>query len=731
MRRLFFVLFLAVCLSTPLAFSQEAGTFGLYAGTGTDFPLGPSSSFFASPPVIVDSVLASFAWRLAGLPFLYLLAEPQWVMLTPKTADPVHDVSLAAGLGLAFDILPWLTAKADVAGGGYFAWLSGGGNAYPTLDPILVTRAGLGARFGSVLVEALATYVNYFGLYQGAGFSVSAGLQLGSGKAAAAPERPVTPKPLEKQAPPAEKPADAKPAEAAKPDTPAKPAPAAAAGEVGVEGFESAPVFPVFYKYYDDHPLGSLTLRNGTAAPITRVKVKIWIKQYMDGPKDAQGPAEVQPGEAARYPLFAIFTDKILEINEPTKAQGQIDITYEQGGKQVQQTVMETLRILDRNAMTWDDDRRAAAFISSKDPGTMSFAKRTVNLVKKNANPALNANLQVGMGIHEALTLYGIGYVQDPKSASIGSGKAKDQPDFLQFPRQTLEFKSGDCDDLSILYCSLFESVGVDTALITVPGHIYMAFSAGLTPDQARKNFSRVDELIIRGDKVWVPVEVTSRSDFLTVWQEGAKEWRENQARSQASFYEVHDAWGLYEPAGLPGSGPSVAYPEEPKLAALFVDMRDSFVEREISGSVATLQAQVKKSNDAPKTVNSLGVLYAKYGLYDKAAAQFRKAVKKEEYAPALLNLGTITYRRGDREGALALFERARVKQPDNPQVLLALARASHDMENYYAVHKYYGDLKKIDPTLAEQFAYLDLRGEEAARAADVSGVKEVVLWAE
>lgn len=158
---------------------------------------------------------------------------------------------------------------------------------------------------------------------------------------------------------------------------------------------------------------------------------------------------------------------------------------------------------------------------------------------------------------------------------------------------------------------------------------------------------------------------------------------------------------------------------------------RDGFVDREISSSVAALQAQVKKSNESSKTVNSMGVLYARYGLYDKAAAQFDKVIKREEYAASLLNLGTITYRRGEKDKAIALFERARAKQPDNPLVLLALARANHDVENYYAAKKYFGDLKRLDPGLAEQFAYLDLRGEEAAKAADLSGAKEVVLWAE
>jgi transglutaminase-like putative cysteine protease len=45
-------------------------------------------------------------------------------------------------------------------------------------------------------------------------------------------------------------------------------------------------------------------------------------------------------------------------------------------------------------------------------------------------------------------------------------------PDSLNYPYQTLFYRGGDCDDLSILFCSLMESLGVASAFITVPGHI-------------------------------------------------------------------------------------------------------------------------------------------------------------------------------------------------------------------------------------------------------------------
>jgi hypothetical protein len=76
-------------------------------------------------------------------------------------------------------------------------------------------------------------------------------------------------------------------------------------------------------------------------------------------------------------------------------------------------------------------------------------------------------------------------------------------------------------------------------------------------------------------------------------------------------------------------------------------------------------------------------------------------------------------------------YEQARKAEPKNTQALLGYARANHELENYGSVRLAYDELRKADPGLAAQLAYLDLRGDEAARAADISQAKEVTLWAE
>ena len=48
-----------------------------------------------------------------------------------------------------------------------------------------------------------------------------------------------------------------------------------------------------------------------------------------------------------------------------------------------------------------------------------------------------------------------------------------------------------------------------------------------------------------------------------------------------------------------------------------------------------------------------------------------------------------------------------------------------------FSVKTAIAELKKVDQGLATEFAYLELKGDEASKAADISGAKEVAKWAD
>ena len=131
------------------------------------------------------------------------------------------------------------------------------------------------------------------------------------------------------------------------------------------------------------------------------------------------------------------------------------------------------------------------------------------------------------------------------------------------------------------------------------------------------------------------------------------------------------------------------------------------------------------------KYLNRLGVLYARFGLSDKAQKQFSSILNEKNYLPALLNLGNLHYLKEDLSQAKDYYEQAEELSPENAKVLLSIARINHELENYGTARAAYQKLQAVDPELAQRFAYLGLRGEEAARAADVAEVKGVMIWDE
>ena len=272
----------------------------------------------------------------------------------------------------------------------------------------------------------------------------------------------------------------------------------------------------------------------------------------------------------------------------------------------------------------------------------------------------------------------------------------------------------------------------METAFITIPGHIYMAFSLGISPDEARGNFEHPDELIFREGSAWVPIEITLRDKgFLAAWQLGAKEWRENQSRGQTAFYPVRQAWELYKPVGLPGSSALNPLDDE-EICAAFAAEFLAFVEREIASEAAHVQVRIDNDPRNPRWPNRLGILHARYAVYDRAISYLEQALElRDNYHPAIVNLGNIHYLTGDVFTALDYYETAERQDPDNPDVLLNLARVNHDLENYGTARRAYERLQAVSPSMANRFAYLGLRGEEAARAAEAGDVEGVIFWVE
>jgi tetratricopeptide (TPR) repeat protein len=654
-------------------------------------------------------------FHLPVLPFAFFNAELGYGNLPLKATPSVSLLSGGAGLGVDLALAPWLSFQVRGSGGYYWGYLTDSSIQKGAGNPYLYGGAGL--RFAmspGVAAGVEVGYRNYLGVYQGLEAALTTRVDLGGAALTSTGGTPVERQPLPQKPSPLEgQPQQARPGMG-----------------VQVSNISLADIYPVFYKFYDDHPIGTAKLHNVEKVPVQSVRVSVFVKEFMDDPKEVKGPDTLAPGAEASIDLYGLLKKNVLENTEDTKVSAKITLQYSLNGKTLVSDSVQTVKVLKRNSLTWDDDKKAAAFASPNDPTAVKFAKNVAAIVNGKGNQAVEQNLRLAAAIHDALTLYGLTYTSDPVATLNSDNKTVD---YIQFPQQTLDYRSGKCSDFSALYAAMFEAVGIETAFITIPGHIYMAFALTMSPDEARAAFTHKDDLIIVNDKVWVPIEITLREGgFVKAWQYGAKEWRENLAKKQAVLYPLHEAWKTYEPVGYSSGASDIKIPAESKIVLAFSNDLDTFVKGEIGQQEVALTAAVSKANTTPeksKALNRLAVLHSRFGLYDLARKELQQILAKDEYAAALINMGNIYFREGNDDKALEYYNRAAAKDPKNPIVLLSLARANHALENYSLAKKAYAALQVADPNLASRFAYLDLRGEEATRAADASGAKAVVIW--
>ena len=331
------------------------------------------------------------------------------------------------------------------------------------------------------------------------------------------------------------------------------------------------------------------------------------------------------------------------------------------------------------------------------------------------------------MAVFQALDQFGINYVKDPTSAfedNVGTASI----DFLQFPYQTLMYRGGDCDDLSILVCSLLESIGINTAFITIPGHIYMAFDSGLTLNEAQNYFINLDEFIVDGDRVWVPLEITlSDEGFNKAWRKGAWEWTTASRTDSAMLYRMEDSWKIYKPVSVPGASAKFTLPEEKLVAKSFSTTVDEFVIAQITPQIAWYENRIATAPTA-QNYNDFGVLYARYGLFEQAEEQFHIA-RNMKYLPAVLNTANLCYSKKEYSNATAWYNQVLKTDSGNNLAMLGLARCAYETGDYEECDLWYGTVYKNDKALAKQYSYLGAFESTGGRSFSLADRLENTVW--
>jgi hypothetical protein len=685
--RAFATVVFGALLSLP-AFGQSGPQLSIGLAPGASMPLGENAEFFsfgagAELRVGVDALLPVLSPRLAVGYDYVLLASLGGVQL------------LHAGGGLAapLRLAPWLSISPYLVGGYTYGFVSGG--------------AGQG---GGPFAKAGVELAVWPGQTVGLGLDASYRWDIGAWGGLVASLYTTVRIPLA----------------------------APSGGPRAIRGIELlssdlAPVFPALFKRYDVDPFGTLKVRNPEKSAVTDVVVDFLVGSYMDNPTRILTLARLDAGAEKDIPLKALFSEQILKITEATKVSGKISVSFVFDGHPYTKEFTQTVRINNRNSLTWDDTRKAATFVTPNDPLVQTLSKNAIAVAADVPSGQIDKWLLAAMAVHEALRAKGQRYSTNPNTPFSSILHSATVVDTVLFPQEELAYGAGNCSDLTVLYCSLLESLGAHTAFITTPGHIYAAVQLELAPEQVGRAFARPQDLIVTEGKVWLPVEVTMCGDrFVDAWQTGAREWREFQPLGQTEFLPVESSWQVFEPVGqIPALSSTVRLPDSAAMAAAYRASLKQFVDQELGPRVAQSQKEIAARKNDPRPLNTLGILYAQFGQTELAAAQFEAASGLGGFLPAVVNLANVRFLAHDLLAALDLYTKASTQDPKNAVALLGVARASAGLERYDEARAAYGKLKALNPDLAKGYAYLGEQGTTQARAASADARGGAMTWSE
>lgn len=461
-------------------------------------------------------------------------------------------------------------------------------------------------------------------------------------------------------------------------------------------------VFSNSYKLYERDGIGTIRLTNNTDKAMEKIRVSFLLKNFMDFSTENK-ILKLMPGSSEELPLKAVFNNSILTMTEDSSVQALIEASYFENGKKVTYSHNATVNVYDKHRLTWDERGRFAAFVTPKDPPVLNLARGIVGEYRDTKDEA-----QLAAALFDAMGVYGLTYIQDPSNPyQLTSGK-EHTVDYIQFPRETLERKSGDCDDLVAVYSAGLESMGINTRVLEVPGHMLMMFDTRIPADD--DGYTMNNLYVIHEGTLWVPVETTLvGNSFIRAWEKGSETYYKYKDNG-LTILDVHAAWDTFKPASLPDS--------DWKASGL----NRAAIEKKFPGdilSVLKISSQTKTRRyldiikDKPNDVDAhlqVGIILAKIGDRKESMKYFDKVLSLDaKNASAHNNRGNLLMIDDKYQDAVKAYEAAAKLSPKDAHILVNLARAYKRLGNTKSAKETFIKAKKLDKNVQVQYRALAL----------------------
>jgi hypothetical protein len=445
---------------------------------------------------------------------------------------------------------------------------------------------------------------------------------------------------------------------------------------IGLEVVQDDGVYPLFLSLYQGNPAATLVIRNDESAEIRNVRVSFRAGSYTASEFPCGALAVIGKRRSAELPLYADFAPAILGFTENGRILGEVLIRYTLLGKEREALRSVALQVHNRNTFPAFDTESLAAFVSPTTPEILEFSKYITGMARTQRRTALNQNMQFGMWLFEGMKAYGIyiesGTAFSPRQEASGARLE------IQFPSQTLAYKSGSALDLALLYAGLLEAAGIRSALIPLEDDVVAALSLGIGQEQAATLFNGTDRILIVDDEVWIPLSMKHLNNgFAEAWAAALTGLQEVFETGEAvDFTVVEDCWAMYPPAPFPALGARISQPEIALVSGGATAALNEYIANEIE---PFLQEAQKAAQNAPTAVNynRLGIVQTRAGRASEAKASYEKAAGMGS-VPAMTNRGNAALLEKDYAGAEKWFRQALAAESDNAAALRGLEQAGN-----------------------------------------------------
>ena len=481
------------------------------------------------------------------------------------------------------------------------------------------------------------------------------------------------------------------------------------------------PLYAAMRSYYAANPIGRIQITNTEKKTVSNLEVLLFQPGFMDSPTHSASIEKLDPGESTDVELYALFNDQVFTTEGTTPLTAEIITEYSYGGRPVRQSQPLSYDLYDKSAMQWDDDRKVASFITPADSALSNYTSFINQSTRENTIDAFNTPLQKAIKVYKALDEIGLTYQIDPITPFSSVQENQTSVDSVSLPRKTLKTTTGDCDDITVLYNSLLEVMGIETGFITVPGHIYSVFNTGVSSRNHDSLHPNENMMIYLDGDIWIPIEITmiGKTGFLEAWQEGAGEWHRYDTNPNVrGFYKTRDSHQLYRPVALRETDLGLQYGSADEIAKGF--------ERELNRLVDLVledQSRLAEASGETRDYNKLGITAAKLERYDLAERAFQKALNMDrDYLRARVNLGNILYLKDQYASALTVYERAiqeleaagKNESRSALNIYLNISKCHYQLEQYSLARSSYENASAISLDYSDKYSYL--------AAADTSG---------